>query len=1021
MSSIHYHTRSRIKDAHITRLNLCEFKTEWDYSAPLDPNSERLYWMYHTGGEHIDTKEEALIVDSPPRPQYSPVDTRGVGPNWAIDPQRFWPYTRWLATSTLITLAVNHNFVERWNDELVIPEFEYKKPLMPTIELSRNNNLLIFDVESHHDDMPDTSQYNRCRTRCYLQRRIGNAAWPNAPKYDNGGWQFWEADKTYRHEEATISPTVPVTVRMVAYNDGFAGASEPYIVQHVFAIPNPPIIQAITIESQGARIATNTKVDDIHPVDELVLERQRGSVCEPNGSWESLTPTYDYNTPGVKYLFDGTPERMPSTDQATWYRVRAWHDASTNASVSNIRPSAYTAKPAAPSISSAIWRQSGSKNFIKMNVDKVSNMPVDTYISVINTSDPALPEVVPPYKVDPSTLSDFDILDGGQPKSFDADAVYEVRVQNRLVNSTDPDAPKYGTLTVSDETRVTVRGSASAVAQATLSAPTIVSLTPNPSGRSVLLTWTTNQDIINVPYNDLGTLIEWTDADGGWQSTQAPSQYKYPDDGGNGGTISIDGLTEGINYKIRLRRYITIESEDGYGSAVFDEVTPWSTPSKPTLSAPSYILPGEELRYTWVFYDEGDTPQSAAQITINDIPYAIEGSTGSFIFKVPEDSEGEILTASVQVTCNGGWSEASEPVTTRVATKPTCTFELAGSSEVSEYYGGYTVTAAPLTVTVGGTGTSWSIRVTSVGGAKSPEPAGGRELAAGEVAISAIVHEAGTHELDSSKLIGGGNYNIECICIDDTTGMASDPVTGGFAVIWDRSATIPNGTVTIADNLAIIVPTQAEGAREDDICRIWRKTADGYQLACENAQWDAEHVDSVPPYASDALAYVIESVSADGDHAWREIPYSYSCTDATISLGGEIIALPWNLKPKSSYNKTFERRAHMDGSRTGFWQPGIDRDWTLSSQFQRENTELMNLVRKIGHYDGLCYVRGPRGVAFAANVDVDISMSYDDAFIDVDISCAEVADDGTYNVTPKGEEHQDSSESESTDEPTTEP
>ena len=81
----------------------------------------------------------------------------------------------------------------------------------------------------------------------------------------------------------------------------------------------------------------------------------------------------------------------------------------------------------------------------------------------------------------------------------------------------------------------------------------------------------------------------------------------------------------------------------------------------------------------------------------------------------------------------------------------------------------------------------------------------------------------------------------------------------------------------------------------------------------------------------------------------------------------------------------------------------------------------MNLVRKIGHYDGLCYVRGPRGVAFAANVDVDISMSYDDAFIDVDISCAEVADDGTYNVTPKGEEHQDSSESESTDEPTTEP
>jgi hypothetical protein len=240
--------------------------------------------------------------------------------------------------------------------------------------------------------------------------------------------------------------------------------------------------------------------------------------------------------------------------------------------------------------------------------------------------------------------------------------------------------------------------------------------------------------------------------------------------------------------------------------------------------------------------------------------------------------------------------------------------------------------------------------------------------------------------------------------VDDTTGMESEPVTVGFTAVWATRATIPTGTVTIANGQATIVPQQGEDADEGETCRIWRKTADGYQLACDGALWGEEHLDRVPPYGSDDLAYVIGAVSADGDHAWLEIPYTLAGTDARFTIGGETISLPWNLQPKSAYRKGFERRAHMDGRRAGFWQPGVDRDWTCSSQFVRGNVELLNRVRRIGRYDGLVYVRGPRGVAFAANVDVDVALGYDSIPVDADVTCAEVADDGTYAIVPTPED-----------------
>ena len=991
----------------LTRVSATEFKCSWDYNGVMDENTDRIHWLYHTNGANVDTgRDLGEVFHSPAHAQYSPVSIKAIGPNLAIPLGAFWPNTRVRATNTILDLAVNYNHVDGWNGEQCLVIFGFAPPKKPTVTLTRTQNVLSWVVKSNASEMGDNTAYNRQRTRYYIQRITRGQSWPNVPAYDNGGVKFTEDEKTVTHSsEPTVSPEVPVKVRIVARNDGFAGTSEAEVSEHVFSIPPKPTIVAVNNGGgMGGSAATlsvrSNSDDDWYPVEKFILERQVASACAPNGSW---TKVGEYtNTAGSKALAsirDGQDARIPSVDQATWYRVRSVHDEDSNNTSSDIPVATYTNRPSAPTIQEAVWQ---SDQTIQMNVNKVSHMNVDTYVRVLNMSADTPTEVVPAYKVT-DNLSSFMILDGGVAKHFDVDCVYKVEVFNKVSNEGEDVLVAYGDTPTSTVATTNVKGSASAVAKALLSTPEITGVTLNPSGKGVTLTWVTGVDELSMAYDEIGTLIEWTDADGGWQSTEAPKSHKRPDDGGNGGTVSIDGLTEGTEYKIRLRRYITLDGKDGYGTEVTTAATPWSTPKKPTLSAAGYVLPGGSVRYTWTFEDEGDTPQSAAALAVNGASYSIDGSAGSFVLDVPESMEGETLTATVRVAAKGGFSEPSDPVVTTVAERPTCTLALAGSSATSDLYGGHTVSALPLAVTVGGSGTSWRVRVTCNGGATSPEPEGGRELAAGEVAAYALVHGAGTHELDSSSILGGGNYDVECVCVDDTTGMESEPVTVGFTAVWATRATIPTGTVTIANGQATIVPQQGDGAAETETCRIWRKTADGYQLACEGALWGESHLDRVPPYGSDDLAYVIEAVSADGDHAWLEIPYTLAGTDARFTIGGETVSLPWNLQPKSSYRKGFERRSHMDGRRAGFWQPGVDRDWTCSSQFERGNVGLLDRVRRIGRYDGLVYVRGPRGVAFAANVDVDESLGFDSVPVDADMTCAEVADDGTYAIVPTPE------------------
>lgn len=1027
---------TRISDHAVTRVRLKGFKATWNIAGTLVP-SDHIMWQYHTGAYNLDTKKGYVSQRSPASQQFSPHDTRSSGsddePNDCINPGSYWPYKRVIVQNVNHDMWISYNNDPGWVGEHDPKFFEFKVPIEPTVTLQRNGLDLVWTIDPKQSSMDDKSQYNRVRTRYYVQQifesKASNKNVVSFPVIGNyardmavGTWFGTSAASgsftVSRALVGTLGPQDATAIRLIAINDGFTGESNhnegsPSIVNrisasHVFSRPNQPAILSTSTDALRAYVNLNSRANAWHPVDEFILQRLVASeFTNTDSDWNNVDRLPDPTSISVvRTILDGYGARLPVTDKATWYRVVSWHDAESNRSISGSLASTYTAKPAKPTINSVTWQT--STNSMLMSVSKNTNMRARTYLRVVNMStEDGSPVVENEYELT-GELTNFYVANKDGGTTWDAACVYRLYVYNRLYNVSG--SWQYGNITTSEEAETTVRGSAEAYAKAVLATPTITDLRIQPSGTGVSVSWEWENERISseVVYKEIGTFVEWTDAEGGWLSTKSPSSYKKPDQKDSPNTVIIDGLTEGKLYNIRVRRYITIDGEDAYGGAALTSATPWSTPDQPELTAPGFVRAGEDIRYTWTFSDSGDSPQVAAVLTINGDPIRIDGADGAYVLHVPEDTDVEDYTARVMVNCGGGWSAQSESVVTTVAQQPTCTLALTGDVEDETVghscYGGKYLRSLPLGVELGGNGDVWRVTVRSVGGALSPEPSGGRQLADNGVAVTTLMAASG--EIDGSMILGGGNYNVEAVCIDQVTGLESDPVVVGFMASWRHEAVPPTASVSVVGDVGYIIPMATDGIdTETDRCRIWRDTADGPVLACDDAAWGEVYVDNVPTYSEEGAAYVIETVTADGGHAWSEVPYDYAKNTVIISYGNEKVELPWNLTPKDTYKKDFERRSHMDGTRSGYWGPGIDRDWTCGSSTEKGDTEVVRAVRELARYDGLCYVRAPFAVAFPANVTANVSSSHSSAYTTVDMTCEVVDDDGTFAIAHEVEEY----------------
>lgn len=131
-----------------------------------------------------------------------------------------------------------------------------------------------------------------------------------------------------------------------------------------------------------------------------------------------------------------------------------------------------------------------------------------------------------------------------------------------------------------------------------------------------------------------GTEVTWSDNENAWKSTTEPNSYEFTRNDGKktiDGTVYnrtaelyVAGLSEGVPYFFRARRYTDPESGDRlygpYSSTV--TVMPTSSPESVVLSAPTFVQRGASLPVSWTF--DSEAPQTKWQLITGPVTETTE-------------------------------------------------------------------------------------------------------------------------------------------------------------------------------------------------------------------------------------------------------------------------------------------------------------------------------------------------------------------------------------------------------------
>lgn len=245
------------------------------------------------------------------------------------------------------------------------------------------------------------------------------------------------------------------------------------------------------------------------------------------------------------------------------------------------------------------------------------------------------------------------------------------------------------------------------------------------------------------------------------------------------------------------------------------------------------------------------------------------------------------------------------------------------------------------------------------------------------------VHMCEVEVPESAAFHDGGSYRFAVSAVEPVAGLVSDEATKSFKVTWSHQAPSPSNAVTVVPNatsrsVTITLATPAD-AVETDVYDVYRKTPTGYTLVAFGLALDDMVIDKYAPYGKNAdLKYRVCTRTADGDLCFRDYAYSMDVNVLRVDWDGGSVELPYNIGLSESRAKSFESRAHVDGSTSGRWNKSIESKSSYSSDAIVVNDyETADAVRRLGEFPGSCFVRDATGMAFQANVDVpDLSHDY---------------------------------------------
>lgn len=514
--------------------------------------------------------------------------------------------------------------------------------------------------------------------------------------------------------------------------------------------------------------------------------------------------------------------------------------------------------------------------------------------------------------------------------------------------------------------------------------------------------------------------VSWSDDPYSWESTTAPSSY----------TLAslkpthcyIPSLETGKTWYVRVRLFRT----DGQNSIYGDYSQPVAVdlsanPSRPKLTlSESGITSTGSVVASWVYetnISDGTRQQSAQLYDVKDgnyIPLSFASTESAQHITIRGEDlvregwvVGEKHDLAVMVTSESGRSaEYSETDDLTLIQPPAINIgtinieDLSITNDDGTVDTETTLTKLPITGSVATTGEASDITIIIERAQSSiqPRPDGRRiEGYDGEVVFSGSLDPAGdgTFSINSTDLFrpldDAALYRIRVVVSDDYGQSVEE--SKKFIVRWADRALPPLVQLAIDDNNAAAQLTlvKPDGARDTDVCDVYRLSLDAPQLILSNGVLGNTYYDPYPALGANG-GYRIVYKTAEGNYITAD--HTYAWLDTTdydeaeivdefaimIDYPGHHIELPYNINLDNSWSKDFTETKYLGGAVQGDWNLSVSRSVSVNTDIAVEyQTPLIKQVRELANYAGVCHVRTPDGSCFCG--DVQVSENRDDKLV----------------------------------------
>lgn len=510
----------------------------------------------------------------------------------------------------------------------------------------------------------------------------------------------------------------------------------------------------------------------------------------------------------------------------------------------------------------------------------------------------------------------------------------------------------------------------------------------------------------------------------------------------------VGGLTEGTRYFFRARRYLDTDSDPEYGpwcpSDTTVSVVPTTSPDSVVLNADSFVARGSSLFLSWTFDSESEqtmweiltgptyTETETVTQTIDEEPVTVEvnhlwinearakvvasgtDASGSTVISAERLAglvgDGQSVPLAVRMR-TGGDPVTSEAVEVAIADRPTIDVSALEVIESQPF-------ALSLECSVAA-----SVKiVAAAGGGNSRERPTGIEFQPEGDAVWSIefvpdwaeVIDQETEQVtgytatvtapDDLELWDNGEYDVTVTATDTRTLLESGESTVSFSVDYEYEPPTPTDAITVTpadvtDEDGIrslyatiqLVPTT--GMDESDVYDVYRLTPDGAYLIAQDVAQTETLIDPYAPFGTSGVrAYRVAIRTANGIESWLDYEYALSVWMVRIDYGTGYVELPYNIQLGDTWEKDFEARRHLDGTISGYWNPGAKRTASISTDLVRNgDPEQVARVRALANYCGPCLVRTPDGCCYQADVTPNTFMrTYNGAALPLSLSVTEV-------------------------------